>query len=64
MTPTDRIDETLDLLSPDDLDDALRLIGIWHAAGHIRLSEAEEWRRRILVLQRFRRMDEDLLAAV
>ena len=44
---------TLALLTPDEIEDALRFVEICERGGGTPPEEADEWRRRILVWQAF-----------
>jgi hypothetical protein len=44
---------TLALLTPDEINDVLRFVGICERGGGTPAEEADEWRRRILAWQRF-----------
>ena len=49
----DKMDATLDLLTPEEIADSLRFVEVWEKAGHMSPEEANEWRTRIEAWQRF-----------
>ena len=48
-----KIDATLALMKPDEIEDALRFVDICERGGGTPPEEADEWRRRIVAWQRF-----------
>ena len=40
------MDDILELLTPEEIPDALRFVDVMERAGHMDAQEAEEWRRR------------------
>jgi len=50
----DKFAATLELLTPDELPHAARLVDVLERAGHMDAGEAGEWRRRIEAWCRFR----------
>ena len=48
------MDATLDLLTPDEVADALRFVAVMERGQHMTRAEADEWRRRIVATGRFR----------
>jgi len=49
----DRYTATLELLTPDEIEHALRFVGVMERASHMDADEAGEWRWRIEAWQRF-----------
>jgi len=47
------IDRTLDLLTPEEIQQALWFVAVCERKGTMRRAAADEWRRRILARQRF-----------
>ena len=58
LTDPAKIDAVLDLLTPDEVADALRFVEVMQRGEHMSQTEADEWRRRILARQRFLEMGE------
>ena len=52
------LDEILDLLTHDEVADALRFVEAMERGRHMGRAEADEWRRRIIARQRFLELDE------
>ena len=50
---TAKTNATLAMLTPDEIDDALRFVEICERGGGTPVEEADEWRRRILGWQAF-----------
>jgi len=50
----DKFAATLELLTPDGIPHAVRLVDVLERAGHMDAGEAGEWRRRIQAWCRFR----------
>jgi len=50
----DKFAATLELLTPDEIPHAVRLVDVMERAGHMDAEEAAEWRRRIDAWCRFR----------
>ena len=56
MSPA-KMNATLSLLTPDEIDDALRFVEICERGGGTPSVEADEWRRRILAWRGFLGLD-------
>ena len=54
MTTPAEMDATLDLLTPDEVADALRFLEVMEHGQHMSQAEADEWRRRTVAWSRFR----------
>ena len=54
----DKVDGILELLTPEEIADALRFVEVWEKADHMSPEEANEWRRRILARQAFLAVDD------
>jgi len=50
----DKFAATLELMTPDEIPHAVRLVDVMERAGHMDADEAGEWRRRIEAWCRFR----------
>jgi len=50
----DNFAATLELMTPDEIPHAIRLVDVMERAGHMDAGEAAEWRRRIEAWCRFR----------
>jgi hypothetical protein len=48
-----KMNATLALMTPDEIEDALRFVEICERGGGASIEEADEWRRRILAWQAF-----------
>ena len=64
MTDPSRMDKVLDLLTPDEVADALHFVAVCERGQHMNQAEADEWRRRIGAWQTFLEMCRERLGGM